>query len=140
MSDQETPEAADAASFNPLAGITALGIVQMTVGLLSERAWVAMGMVADPGTGRIQPDFADAQLAIDALGDLTGRLQPHLDAAQRREVQTELTNLRLNFVRQKASHESAGSAAPSPESAEAEPAAAPTDEPTEEPAGAADGA
>jgi len=87
--------------FNPFAHLTAAAILHTSVGLLVERAWIAMGMTANPATGRVEADFADARLAIDVLGDLVRHLEPHLDGPARREVQTELTNLRLNFVRQK---------------------------------------
>jgi hypothetical protein len=87
--------------FNPLAGITAPGILEMSFRLLAERAWIDMGMVTDPGTGEIKTQLDQAKLAIDVLGDLARHIEPLAAPDERREVQTTLTNLRLNFVRQR---------------------------------------
>ena len=102
----EEPEEADEepldfSGFNPFAGITVGGILQMTVSLLSERAWIDMGMVADPGSGQVEKKLDEAKLAIDALTDLSRHLEPLAAPEERRELQTMLTNLRLNFVRQR---------------------------------------
>lgn len=108
-SEPETPVAADeeaAASwgdlpnFNPLAGITTPGILQMTFGLLSERAWIDMGLVADPGTGEVTRRIDEAKLAIDVVGDLARHMEPLATPEERREIQRVVTDLRLNFVRQ----------------------------------------
>lgn len=99
--DEGGEEMPNFSGFNPLAGITTSGILQMTWGLLSERAWIDMGMVADPGTGEVKKQISEAKLAIDVLGDLARHLEPLASADERREIQTVLTNLRLNFVRQR---------------------------------------
>jgi hypothetical protein len=110
--EPETPVAADEEAeadagwgelpnFNPLAGITTPGILQMTFSLLSERAWIDMGLVADPGTGEVTRRIDEAKLAIDVVGDLARHMEPHATPDQRREIQRVVMDLRLNFVRQR---------------------------------------
>lgn len=91
----------DLPNFNPLAGITTPGILQMTFGLLSERAWIDMGLVADPGTGQVTKRIDEAKLAIDVVGDLARHMEPLANPDERREIQRVVTDLRLNFVRQR---------------------------------------
>ena len=99
--DAGADEPLDFSGFNPFAGITVAGILQMSAGLLSERAWIDMGMVADPGTGQVEKRLDEAKRAIDALTDISRHLEPVAGPDERRELQTMLTNLRLNFVRQR---------------------------------------
>jgi hypothetical protein len=95
------PSWGDLPNFNPLAGITTPGILQMTFGLLSERAWIDMGLVADPGTGEVTKRIDEAKLAIDVVGDLARHMEPLATPDERREIQRVVTDLRLNFVRQR---------------------------------------
>lgn len=94
-------EPLDFSGFNPFAGITVDGILQMAAGLLAERAWIDMGMVADPGTGKVEKRLEESRRAIDALADISRHLQANATPDEKRELETTLTNLRLNFVRQK---------------------------------------
>lgn len=85
---------------NPLAGMTVANILRMSAGMLNERAWVGMGLVPDPLTGQMDKNLAEAKRAIDILTDLVKHLEQDAAPDERREIQTTLTNLRLNFVRQ----------------------------------------
>jgi hypothetical protein len=76
------------------------GLAQFCVGMLHEVAWVKMGLVPDPQTGVMAPDLPQARLAIDCVGDLVHRLEPHVDGRTLRELQTMVQNLKINFVRQ----------------------------------------
>ncbi|MCL6640501.1 MAG: DUF1844 domain-containing protein [Candidatus Rokubacteria bacterium] len=69
--------------------------------LLAARAWAAMGLVADPTTGKVERNLDHAQLAIDAAGALADLLRPRVGNAERREIERVLADLRLNFVEQK---------------------------------------
>jgi hypothetical protein len=73
---------------------------RLSVGLLTERAWVALGLVPDPLSGRVQADLGEARAAIDVVGDLVRHLEAQATPAERRELQTMLSNLRINFVQQ----------------------------------------
>lgn len=78
-------------------------LLAMMVGMLSEAAWVKMGLRVDPLTQKVERDLDQARLAIDCLGAIVERLSPLEDERTRRELNTILTDLRLNFVRQQAS-------------------------------------
>jgi hypothetical protein len=76
-------------------------LVATCFSLLAARAWAAMGLVADPATGKVERNLDHAQLAIDAAGALADLLRPRVGNAERREIERVLADLRLNFVEQK---------------------------------------
>lgn len=94
--EQPEPQEEAAASI-PL---RAPDLVRWCVSLLATSAWQAMGLIADPSTQRVERNLDDARLAIDATAALLEHLRPRLGDAERRELDTLLTNLRLNFVEQ----------------------------------------
>jgi hypothetical protein len=75
-------------------------MLQIVAAQLAEVAWQKMGLRADPFTNRVEKDIAQARLAIDALAALLGVLLPHVEGQPARDLQSLLTDLRLNFVRQ----------------------------------------
>jgi hypothetical protein len=103
----ETPERREETSPPPesLGGppptASAAMLVTTCVSLLAARAWEAMGLIPNSTTKQIEKDFDDAQLAIDAAAALAELLRPRVTDSDRREIETLLTNLRLNFVEQK---------------------------------------
>lgn len=90
----ETQSASQTPS-EPLRVPTALAIL---IDQLATLAWAKLGLQPDPLTGKIEPDLADAKLAIDCAGDLIARLAPILDADDRRQVENLLRDLRVNYV------------------------------------------
>jgi hypothetical protein len=74
------------------------GALRFYIDTLQGLAWIKMGLVAAPGSGKIEKDLPQAKVAIDAIGDLAVRLDPFADESERREMQTALSNLRINFV------------------------------------------
>jgi hypothetical protein len=72
-----------------------------SLSLLAAKAWEAMGLVPNPQTKQIERKFDDAQLAIDAAAALAETVKPRLTDAERRELDTLMANLRINFVEQK---------------------------------------
>ena len=99
-SDAEAGRAGAAGGREALPPITARELVGIYVGQLQELAWSRMGLTPNPTSGTIEKDLADARFAIDCIADLVGRLDPLVDPTTRRELQTMLSNLRLNFVQQ----------------------------------------
>ena len=61
-----------------------------------------MGLVRDPVTRQTERHLDEAQLAIDAAAALADLIRSRLPDAERRELETLLTNLRLNYVEQRA--------------------------------------
>ncbi len=80
--------------------LQAVDLLRWCVSLLATSAWQAMGLIPDQATHKTERKLDDARLAIDATGALIDHLRPRVDAAERRELETLLSNLRLNFVEQ----------------------------------------
>jgi hypothetical protein len=59
-----------------------------------------MGLVADPASGQVRKDLAQARLSIDSVAGLVNALASGVEPAERRELENLVSNLRLNFVNQ----------------------------------------
>jgi hemolysin activation/secretion protein len=66
---------------------------------LEGKAWAYMDLIAHPETQKHTKDMAQAKLAIDTIDALFKIIEGHLNDDQRKDLQTRLTNLRLNFVK-----------------------------------------
>jgi hypothetical protein len=74
-------------------------IIQMTILSLESKAWAYLDLVVHPETQKHKKDLNEAKVAIDAIDALYKTLEPHLDPAEKKEIQMRLTNLRLNFAK-----------------------------------------
>ncbi len=61
-------------------------------------AWQKLGLQPDMVTGKIHQDFAEAKVAIDVTTHLVSVLEPHLDDADKREINNLVRDLRMNYV------------------------------------------
>ena len=68
------------------------------LGIFSGQAWRAMGLVANPVTGQTEKNLPDAQVAIDCVQFLLGKLDTDLNDEDRREMQRRLNDLRVNYL------------------------------------------
>lgn len=75
-------------------------LLRLTVAQLSAAAWQKMGFQPDPFTNALHRDIVQARVAIDCVGLLAEKLLPQLHGQEARDLQSMLTDLRLNFVRQ----------------------------------------
>jgi hypothetical protein len=82
----------------PLEAISTRELLVWMLGVLGAKAWQGMGLVANPASGKIEKNLADAKTAIDAFAALLDAVKPHLEAQARRDTESLLTTLRLNFV------------------------------------------
>src|SRR6476620_2520217 len=62
--------------------------LRFCVQMLREIAWMKLGLVASPSSGKVEQDLPQAKVAIDAVGDLVSRLSPYAEESERREMQT----------------------------------------------------
>jgi len=85
---------------------TVVELLRWMISALAGSAWQNLGLIPDPATKMIKTNLDDARLAIDAAASLVEHLKPRVDEKEQRELETLLTNLRLNFVEQKARAES----------------------------------
>jgi len=78
------------------------GLLHYSVQMFAQFAWQKMGFLPDPATGKPDEDLAQARVAIDVLSRLVEHLEPLLSEGERREVQSLLSDLRINFARKSA--------------------------------------
>jgi hypothetical protein len=69
--------------------------------LLSMHAWHWMGLIKNPATGQIDKDLAQAKIAIDTIAAMADQLNGRIPEAEQRELQSMLSDLRINFVQQR---------------------------------------
>jgi hypothetical protein len=75
-------------------------LLKTTIGMLSNGAWGWMGLSPNPFTGEMERDMAQAKIAIDCVTYLVAQVDPHLEEADRREMQNVVSMLRVNYVQQ----------------------------------------
>ena len=68
------------------------------LGVFAGQAWQAMGLVANPVTGQTEKNLPDAQIAIDCVQFLLGKVDADLSAEERREIHRRLNDLRVNYL------------------------------------------
>lgn len=61
-------------------------------------AWQKLGLQPDMVTGKIEPDLDQARVAIDVVSFLAHKLEPQLDEDDRRQIQSLVRDLKINFV------------------------------------------
>jgi hypothetical protein len=82
-----------------LADLDIYDTLRFMIGILNQAAWMHLGLVVPPGAGEARPDLAQARVAIDALEALAGLLRADSDGEERREMESMLANLRINYVK-----------------------------------------
>lgn len=92
--------------------------------VFQQSAWMALGKIQNPVTGKVEPNLEAASHAIDMLAMLQNKTRPTLSAQERNLIDNALTQLRLNYV------EAAKEAAARPK--EASSTAGPAPEPASE--------
>ena len=75
-------------------------VLALFMGELRNLAWLRMGLVANPMTGQIEKDIAQAKIAIDTVSFLADQLDPHVAPEERLPLKAMVSDLRLNFVEQ----------------------------------------
>jgi len=73
---------------------------QLIVGLQSS-AWVMLGKVANPMTGKIEKNLEAARATIDTLAMLKEKTKGNLSEDEEKIVVNSLTELQLNYVEEK---------------------------------------
>ena len=74
-------------------------LLGLFVGLLAEKAWQTMSLRTKPGTEKIEVDFDQARVAIDATAFLAEKVQPRLSDTEKRQLEGIVADLKLNYVR-----------------------------------------
>lgn len=71
----------------------------MMIASLDAKAWAYMDFIVHPETQKHKKDLAQAKNAIDALDAMYKIIQDQLTPEQKKDIETRITNLRLNFVK-----------------------------------------
>jgi hypothetical protein len=92
----------DTATSSPfkLPHLSATDRILMCINWLHEGAWIALGLVQDPATEKIEQDLEGARAAIDCIAHLVGKVETKVDEATSRELKNLVRDLQLNFVQQ----------------------------------------
>jgi len=72
----------------------------MCLDILHQGAWIALGLVEDPNTQKIEKNLTEAKALIDAVAALAENVEAFVDESARRELRNLVTTLRMNFVNQ----------------------------------------
>lgn len=75
-------------------------ILRSFIGILHANAWVHMGFVANPQTNKIEKDLSQAKIAIDCISFMIDQIKERLDEKERRNLQTLIADLQINFAKQ----------------------------------------
>jgi hypothetical protein len=90
MADEPTPEEKE-----PL---SVYAVLATFVDQMSAIAWQKLGLQHDFITGKLEPDVEQARVAIDVVAKMVDVLEPECDEQDRRQLQSLVRDLRLNFV------------------------------------------
>ena len=91
-------DAADGGEAGELPDVYAF--LALFLGELRNLAWLRMGLVANPGTGRIERDMDQAKVAIDTVAFLAQQLEPTVAPQERLPLRALVSDLQINFVEQ----------------------------------------
>jgi hypothetical protein len=75
-------------------------VLALFLGELRNLAWLRMGLVANPGSGQIERDMAQAKVAIDTVAFLASQLEAVVPAEERLPLRALVSDLQINFVEQ----------------------------------------
>lgn len=62
------------------------------------QAWLAMGKMASPVSGKVERDLHTARTMIDLLAELETRTEGHRSSEESKLLRGALTDLRINFL------------------------------------------
>lgn len=66
-------------------------------------AWAKLGLRPDPLSGKLEPNIAEAKVAIDVVTFIGTQLEQQLeDEGDRRQIQNVMRDLKINFVQRSA--------------------------------------
>ncbi|MGD9497475.1 MAG: DUF1844 domain-containing protein [Armatimonadota bacterium] len=83
-------------------------MLRAAIPLFVQEAWIALGVLARPGTSEVKTDLRAARIAIDTTQVLIEKLGDEATSEERREFEQILTNLRMNFVRRQSKAQEQG--------------------------------
>ncbi len=67
--------------------------------MLTQQAWVSLGIQKAPGAEDVEQDLPQAKVAIDTLEFVVSKLAPDLESQEKAELDSVLSNLQINYVK-----------------------------------------
>ena len=99
--EQEPEEVEETAAEEelPATEVDVYDTLRFVISMLAQQAWMMMGVQIAPGATELRQDLVQAKIAIDTLEFVVGKLEPQLEAGEKSELDSLLTNLRINYVK-----------------------------------------
>jgi hypothetical protein len=67
---------------------------------LENQAWRHLGLIANPITHQAEKDLQKSRIAIDIMAYIVNQVAPLVSDSQRRDLQSKVATLQMNFVEQ----------------------------------------
>ena len=93
------PEEPEAAQEIPLQALDVYDTLRLAAGLLTQKAWINLGIQKAPGAEETKQDLPQAKVAIDTLEFVITKLEPDLEPQEKTELHSVLSNLQINYVK-----------------------------------------
>lgn len=75
-------------------------LLRYCIGLLHGHAWQSMGLIVNPATKQATKDLEQARMAIDCVAFMVSQLEAKADDQERKQLQSLVGDLRMNFIQQ----------------------------------------
>ncbi|MCK4323576.1 MAG: DUF1844 domain-containing protein [Armatimonadetes bacterium] len=93
------PETEEAVPEVPLQALDVYDMLRFVVSLLTQQAWVSLGIQKAPGAEEVEQNLPQAKVAIDTLEFVIDKLAPDLEPQEEAELNSVLSNLQINYVK-----------------------------------------
>ncbi len=80
------------------APLSVYDLIMFMIEQTSSVSWQKLGLQHDPVTGKLEPNMAEARVAIDTTAYLAQQLESRLDDDDKRRIQSMVRDLRINYV------------------------------------------
>ena len=78
--------------------LAASSLISRRAGVICTTAWVQLGKVANPATGKVDRNLEAAKGTIDVLGSLEEKTKGNLNDEEEKLLTRMLLDLRMNYV------------------------------------------
>ncbi len=72
--------------------------LRLFVGMVSEQAWINLGLQLGPGEQETEVKLPEAKIAIDTLRFIRQQLDDDLEEAEKRELDNLVSTLQMNYI------------------------------------------
>jgi len=96
--EDQTEEAAAEAEAPEGLHLDIYQILRLFVGMVSEQAWINLGIQLAPGEEETKVKLTEAKIAIDTLRFICQQLEDDLEEAEKRELDNLISTLQMNYI------------------------------------------